>query len=297
MSFTGRLAILAGGLGGLGSVTGRLLRERGAHVALLYAPFEKARKDEILHETYGSTAAPGVTTYECDITSPESVNSAFKTIEHSLEPSGEDGSGKIFPNMMINAAGYVYVSPMEDQPPDEILTNLHANIYGPMLCSQAFAKLYWNRAQQASAEPPAAAKAAPDASDVPQSPTQPSQEVKYPPGRIVSISSQAAHKHLWGHAAYCASKSGLMGLTRAMASEWGSTGITATTVSPTVAWTTLGKKAWADKDRREAFMKTIPVGRFAEPMEIATAISWLCEDGNGMLNGTDIKVDGGFTVH
>lgn len=87
-----------------------------------------------------------------------------------------------------------------------------------------------------------------------------------------------------------------MGLTRSMASEWGSKGITANTVSPTVAWTTLGKKAWADHVRREAFMKTIPVGRFAEPREIAEAVVWLCRDEQGMVNGGDIKVDGGFTI-
>ena len=54
-----------------------------------------------------------------------------------------------------------------------------------------------------------------------------------PPGRIVSISSQASHVALDGHGAYCASKAGLNGLTRCMASEWGGRGVTANTVSPT----------------------------------------------------------------
>ena len=285
----------------IGSVTGQLFRQRGAKLALLYAPFESSRKDEILHKTYGSTDTPGVKAYECDITSPESVTSTFKSIDSDLSSPGSSGKSKAFrnafPSIMINTAGYVCVMPMEDHPPEEIVKNLHANVLGPFLCSQAFAKLYWDRAQQASANAPAAATAAPDASDVPQSPKQPPQEVSHPPGRIVNISSQAAHKALWGHAAYCASKAGLMGLTRSMASEWGGRGITTNTVSPTVAWTTLGQKAWADKERREAFMKTIPVGRFAQPEEIATAVAYLCEDGSGMLNGTDIRVDGGFTVH
>lgn len=284
-------------LGGLGSVTARLFRQRGANVALLYAPFERPRKDEVLEKTFGPNDDPCVSTYECDITSPDSVTSTFQSIRSDLDSPRDASQARVFPNMMINAAGYVAVMPMEDHPPDEILKNLHANIYGPMLCSQAFAKLYWERAGQASKEAPAAATAAPDASSVPQSPNQPEQEVSHPPGRIVSISSQAAHKALWGHAAYCASKAGLMGLTRSMASEWGGKGITANTISPTVAWTQLGQKAWADKERREAFLRTIPVGRFAQPHECATAIAYLCEDGSGMLNGTDIKVDGGFTIH
>ena len=248
----------------------------------------------MLESTFGSTNIPGVTTYECDITVPDSVTATFKSISSDLDSSR---SGSLFPSMLINAAGYVCVTPMEDQPPDEVLKNLHANVYAPMLCSQAFAKLYWDRAKRASEQAPSAATAEPDASSVPQSPKQPAQGTKHPPGRIVSISSQAAYKALWGHAAYCASKAGLMGLTRSMASEWGGRGIAATTVSPTVAWTTLGQKAWADPERREAFLKTIPVGRFAQPEEIANAIAWLCEDGNSMLNGTDIKVDGGFTTH
>lgn len=128
------------------------------------------------------------------------------------------------------------------------MKHLTTNILGPMLCSQAFAKLYFAA----------------------QSPTA-------PPGRIVSISSQAAHAALHRHGAYCASKAGLMGLTRSMASEWGGRGITANTVSPTVAWTELGRKAWGEGAVREAFLKMIPVGRFALPGEVADAVDFLCQ--------------------
>lgn len=68
-----------------------------------------------------------------------------------------------------------------------------------------------------------------------------------------------------------------MGLTRSMASEWGGRGITANTVSPTVAWTDLGKKAWGEESVREAFLKTIPVGKFALPEEVADAVVFLCQ--------------------
>ena len=54
---------------------------------------------------------------------------------------------------------------------------------------------------------------------------------KRPPGRIVSISSQAAHVALPGHAAYCASKAGLLGLVRSQALEWGGEGLTSNSVS------------------------------------------------------------------
>lgn len=142
-----------------------------------------------------------------------------------------------------------------------------------MLISQAFAKLYF---RLAAAEVEAGKKA--------------------PPGRIVSISSQAAHVALDKHGAYCASKAGLIGLTKCMASEWGGRGITSNTVSPGVVWTTLGKKAWPDEAVVKAYQAAIPSGRFAEPEEVADAIGWLVGDETGMVNGADVRIDGGFTI-
>ena len=167
-------------------------------------------------------------------------------------------------------------APLEETTLADALQNLHSNLLGPLLVSQAFARLY--REHQTHWQHSGLASAA------------------APPGRIVSISSQAAHVALPNHGAYCASKAGLLGLTRCMASEWGPWGITANTVSPTVALTVLGKKAWADDEKRNKHLSEIPVGRFALPQEIAEAIAFLCQDGNGMINGADLKVDGGFTI-
>ena len=72
-----------------------------------------------------------------------------------------------------------------------------------------------------------------------------------PGGRIVNLASQAAHVALDKHGAYCASKAGLVGLTKCQANEWGKHGITANTVSPGPVWTALGKKAWGDDAVRE----------------------------------------------
>ncbi|KAI1077945.1 NAD(P)-binding protein [Whalleya microplaca] len=268
MALTHRLAIIAGGLGGLGSAAGKVLRAQGARLALLYVPFEASRKQELLQKGYGEDAtSEELRTYECDITSPESVQSAFGSIASDLGAVSD-----VFPSILINAAGYVSLSNMEDTPPEETMKHLNINVLGPMLVSQAFARLYF-----------AAVEAAVPAS-VP------------PPGRIVSISSQAAHVSLWRHGAYCASKAALAGLTRSMASEWGPKGITANTVSPTVAWTELGQKAWGEKDVAEAFLKQVPTGRFVMPDEVAEAIAFLCQDSSGMVNGGDIRIDGGFTI-
>lgn len=68
-----------------------------------------------------------------------------------------------------------------------------------------------------------------------------------------------------------------MGLTRSMASEWGSRGITANTVSPTVAWTDLARKAWGETTVRDAFLANIPTGKFALPEEVADSVLFLCQ--------------------
>lgn len=112
----------------------------------------------------------------------------------------------------------------------------------------------------------------------------------------MNIASQAAHIALPDHGAYCASKAGLVGLTRSMASEWGGRGVTCNSVSPGPVWTELGKKAWADDKVREEYLNNVPTGRFAEPEEIADVVVWLVGDGAGSVNGADFRVDGGFTA-
>ena len=263
MAYSGRLAIIAGGLGGLGSATAKLLHASGASLALLYAPFEATRRDAQLEAAFGNPAPSTVRTYEADITSEASVAAAFDAIANDIAAQ----SPPVFPSILINAAGYVSVQPLTETSAEEAAKNILPNLLGPFIVSNAFFNLYTR-----TAAPTGSPK---------------------PPGRIVSISSQAAHAALPNHGAYCASKAGLMGLVRSQALEWGPHGVTSNTVSPTVAMTELGRKAWADEKKKADMLAQIPVGRFAEPLEIAEAMEWLCRDGNGMLNGTDIKVDGG----
>jgi NAD(P)-dependent dehydrogenase (short-subunit alcohol dehydrogenase family) len=114
-------------------------------------------------------------------------------------------------------------------------------------------------------------------------------------GRIVTIASQAAHVGLAGHVAYAASKAGLLGMTRTLALEWGPLGITVNTVSPTVVLTPLARPNW-ENPAGEALRAQIPVGRFAEPEEVAAAVVFLTGPGAAMVNGHDLVVDGGYTI-
>lgn len=113
-------------------------------------------------------------------------------------------------------------------------------------------------------------------------------------GRVVSIASQGALVGLERHAAYAASKAGLLGLTKVLAAEWAASGVTVNTVSPTVVATELGKKAWAGPVGDE-MRAAIPAGRFAEPEEIAAAIGYLASDDAAMVTGENLVIDGGYT--
>lgn len=114
-------------------------------------------------------------------------------------------------------------------------------------------------------------------------------------GRIVNLASQAGSVAIDGHVAYCASKFGIIGVTKTLALEWGRHGITVNSISPTVVLTDLGRKAW-DGPKGEAMKAQIPTGRFAEPQEIAAAAVFLASAEAAMINGADLLVDGGYTV-
>ena len=114
-------------------------------------------------------------------------------------------------------------------------------------------------------------------------------------GTVISLASQAATIALPGHLAYCASKSGLVGLTKVLALEWAGRGVTANTISPTVVMTPLAKELW-DNPEGEALKAQIPTQRFAEPEEIAAVAVFLASDAAKMINGVDLLVDGGYTI-
>jgi D-threitol dehydrogenase (NAD+) len=114
-------------------------------------------------------------------------------------------------------------------------------------------------------------------------------------GVIVNMASQAATVALDQHVAYCASKFGVVGVSKVLAAEWGPRGVRVNTISPTVVLTELGRKAW-DGPHGDALKKLIPVGRFAYPGEIAAAAVYLGSDAAAMVNGADLVIDGGYTI-
>ena len=113
-------------------------------------------------------------------------------------------------------------------------------------------------------------------------------------GRIINLASQASVIGLAEHAAYCASKAAIVGLTRVLSLEWAPHGVTVNSVSPTVVETPMGKTAWAG-EKGERARAEIPMGRFAQPEEVAALIAYLAGDDASMITGSNVMIDGGRT--
>lgn len=116
-------------------------------------------------------------------------------------------------------------------------------------------------------------------------------------GTIVNVSSQSGVAALPDHAAYCASKFALHGLTKVMALELGPHKIRVNAVAPTITMTPMGTKVWGDPLKSEPMLGRIPLGRFAEPSDVADAVLFLASEESAMITGEVLLVDGGFTIH
>lgn len=117
------------------------------------------------------------------------------------------------------------------------------------------------------------------------------------PGAIVNVSSLSSFIGFADHAAYCASKGALDGMTRVMANELGRRGIRVNAVNPVVTLTPMAEKAWSDPAKSGPMLSRIPLGRFVQPEEVASVVAYLLSDASAMVNGVCMPVDGGFLIN
>ena len=168
-------------------------------------------------------------------------------------------------DILINCAGI-----FADKPALEMDASLwrhvfDVNVHGVYFCSQAFARKLVNRQT---------------------------------PGVIVNISSTASIKNAVGVAAYCTSKAAVNHLTRALALEWASQNIRVNAIAPShVNTPRIRQVAEQGHLDLETIIDRLPLGRLAEPDEIADAVLFMCSDQSRFVTGQILFVDGGFSVN
>lgn len=119
-------------------------------------------------------------------------------------------------------------------------------------------------------------------------------------GAIVNLSSTVGLVGFGGTGAglapYIASKHGVVGLTKAAALEYGGQHIRVNAIAPGTTRTSVNERWIADEHIRQRITSGIPLGRVADPVEVAEAILWLCSDAASYITGVTLPVDGGYIV-
>ncbi|EOV8088936.1 SDR family oxidoreductase [Providencia huaxiensis] len=164
-------------------------------------------------------------------------------------------------DIVVNSAGIVALAPAENLSESDWDLTMNVNLKGTFLVCQAAGNAMINNGK----------------------------------GKIINMASQAGVIALDQHAAYCASKAAIIGLTQVLALEWSPKGIQTNAISPTIVMTDLGKKAWEGKKGDEMKGK-IPARRFAEPSEIAACALFLASDASDMITGHNLVIDGGYSI-
>jgi len=120
-------------------------------------------------------------------------------------------------------------------------------------------------------------------------------------GKMILMSSaRGLLGHPAGYSAYCASKSAVDGMTKALGCEWGPTGITVNAIAPTVFRSPLTEWMFGDDDRakttRAGFLTRVPKGRLGEASDLAGPLLFLASQASDFYTGHILYADGGYTA-
>jgi NAD(P)-dependent dehydrogenase (short-subunit alcohol dehydrogenase family) len=163
---------------------------------------------------------------------------------------------------LVLAAGIHWAGPTHEMSPEAFSKVMDVNVVGTFLCCRAALPRF----------------------------------VEQGAGRIVTLGSTASLRGAPGLAAYSAAKGAVLNLTKSIAAEYARAGVRANCLCPGSTNTPLLARLMAERDNPEAFRDRHPIGRFAEPEEIAAAAAFLLSDEASFFAGSTVVVDGGFSA-
>ena len=171
-------------------------------------------------------------------------------------------------DILVVASGMNDVSPIVDMTPDRFDKVIQANVTGAWLIARAVGRQMIAQARG---------------------------------GKVVFTSSARGKLgHPAGYSAYCASKSAIDGMTKALGCEWGKYGITVNAIAPTVFRSPLTAWMFADdvtaKSVRAGCLARVPIGRLGEPEDLAGPLLFLCARASDVHTGHVVYADGGYTA-
>ena len=253
-SLAGKRALVTGGSRGIGQAIALGLARAGAEVAVA------ARSTANLQETIGQIAAAGrkAIAVAMDVARPEACAAGVE--EAALALGGLD--------ILVNNAGVEEVRASLEV--DEALWDriLDTNLKGAFFCAQAAAKAMRDRAGRGQAGRGG--------------------------GAILNLCSLTSEVGVPTAVPYGSSKSGLLGMTRALAVEWAPLGIRVNSLGPGYFRTALTDVFYRDEAWQQAMLQKIPLARFGRLDDLVGASIFLCSDAAAYVTGIYLPVDGGY---
>jgi NAD(P)-dependent dehydrogenase (short-subunit alcohol dehydrogenase family) len=245
----GQVALVTGGMGGLGRPIAVGLAAAGATVVIADLLVEQA--DSVLAEII-ATGQTGLA-LPLDVTSSASVQEVVNRLLADF--------GRI--DILVNGHGVTKRMAAVDFPEEEWDRILAVNLKGLFLCCQAVGRVMIQQGR----------------------------------GSIINLASIGGLVGLPTSVAYCASKGGVVQLTRTLGVEWAPLGVRVNAIAPSSFNTPMVRRVLdAEPEYRERVVSKIPIGRIAEPQEIVGSVLYLASAASSMVTGSVLSVDGGYTA-